>query len=180
MARNKDRFRTRTLKREKSVMAPTNMDTWFEVYKKIWEPPFGLEEFLNLHTEDVLYDDLTIPKVFEGRDELREFYIRVLEAVPNFSSRYDRFYQQGDVVIAEGALLGDQTGTYRGNPPSNKHFEVPWVQFLHFREEQMYEVHDYYDRLDFLRQMGVISLDFAGLPIADTEGTYEAGPTLNA
>ena len=179
MARNKDRFRTRTLKREKSVMAPTNMDTWFEEYKKIWEPPFGLEEFLNLHTEDVLYDDLTIPKVFEGRDELREFYIRVLEAVPNFSSRYDRFYQQGDVVITEGALLGDQTGTYRGNPPSNKHFEVPWVQFLHFREEQMYEVHDYYDRLDFLRQMGVISLDFAGLPIADTEGTYEAGPTLN-
>ena len=120
-------------------MAPTNIQIWFKEYKKIWHAPFQLEEFLNLHAEDVLYDDLTIPKVFKGHDELREFYIRILEAVPNFSSRYDRFYQQGDVLITEGALVGDQTKPYRGNPPSNKHFEVPWVQFLLFREEQICE-----------------------------------------
>jgi hypothetical protein len=140
-------------------MAPSDMQTWFEEYKKIWEPPFKLEAFLNLHTENVIYNDLTIPKAFKGREELREFYVRVLEAIPNFSSRYDRFYQQGDVVITEGALVGDQTGMYRGSPPSN-----------------IYEVHDYYDRLDFLRQMGIANLDFSGQPIEETGGTYKADP----
>jgi steroid delta-isomerase-like uncharacterized protein len=157
-------------------MAPSDMQTWFEEYKKIWEPPFKLEAFLNLHTENVIYNDLTIPKAFKGREELREFYVRVLEAIPNFSSRYDRFYQQGDVVITEGALVGDQTGMYRGSPPSNKHVDVPWVQFLLFRGEQIYEVHDYYDRLDFLRQMGIANLDFSGQPIEETGGTYKADP----
>ncbi len=80
-------------------MAPSNSETWFKEYQKIWEPPFSLEEYLKCHTEDVLYDDLTIPKVFNGRDQLREFYVRVLEAIPNFASRYDRFYQQGEVII---------------------------------------------------------------------------------
>lgn len=156
-------------------MAPSDIQTWFEEYKKIWEPPFQLEQFLDLHTQDVIYHDLTIPKVFKGRDELREFYVRVLEAIPNFSSRYERFYQQGEVVITEGALVGDQTAIYRGNPPSNKHVDVPWVQFLHFREEQIYKVHDYYDRLDFLRQMGIVNLDFTGQPLEGTGGTYQAG-----
>ena len=154
-------------------MAPTNIQTWFQEYKKIWHPPFQMEEFLNLHTEDVRYDDLTVPKVFKGHDELREFYIRILEAVPNFSSRYDRFYQQGEVIITEGALVGDQTEVYRGNPPSNKHVEVPWVQFIHFRGEEICEVHDYYDRLDFLRQMGIVDLDFTGQPVEKTGGTYQ-------
>ncbi len=156
-------------------MAPSNIQTWFEEYKKIWEPSFSLEEYLKCHTEDVLYDDLTIPKVFNGRNQLREFYVRVLEAIPNFSSRYDRFYQQGEVIIAEGALVGDQTEVYRGNPPSNRHVDVPWVQFLLFRGEEICEVHDYYDRLDFLRQMGIVDLDFTGQPVEGTGGTYQDG-----
>ncbi len=82
-------------------MAPSNIQTWFKEYQKIWEAPISLEEYLQCHTEDVLYDDLTIPKVFNGRNQLREFYVRVLEAIPNFSSRYDRFYQQGEVIITE-------------------------------------------------------------------------------
>ena len=94
------------------------------------------------------------------------------------SDRVQRAHKTWKVLVGSMSS-SDQTGTYRGNPPSNKHFEVPWVQFLLFRGEQIYEVHDYYDRLDLLRQIGVINLDFAGLPIADTEGTYEAGPTLN-
>ena len=138
-------------------------------------PPFRLEDYLNLHTEDVVYNDLTIPKVFRGRLELREFYIRVLEAIPNFSSRYDRYYQSGEVIIAEGALIGDQTKPYRGNPPSNRHIECPWVQFLHFRGDKICEVHDYYDRLDFLRQMGIVNLDFTGQPVTKTGGAYKAG-----
>ncbi|MBI2821823.1 MAG: ester cyclase [Acidobacteria bacterium] len=131
---------------------------------------------MNLHTEDVVYNDLTIPKVFRGRLELREFYVRVLEAFPNFNSRYDRFFQQGDVIITEGALLGDQTKPYRGNPPSNKHVECPWVQILHFRRDLICEVHDYYDRLDFLRQMGILNFDFTGQPLAASGGVYKAGP----
>ena len=95
-------------------MAPSNMQAWFEEYKKIWEAPFRLEDYLNCHTEDVVYNDLTIPTIFNGRDGLREFYVRVLEAIPNFASRYERYYQQGDVVITEGALIGDQTEIYRG------------------------------------------------------------------
>ena len=156
-------------------MAPSNIETWFDEYRKIREAPFSLEEYLTCHTEDVLYDDLTIPKVFNGRDQLREFYVRVLEAIPNFASRYDRFYQQGEVIITEGALVGDQTEVYRGNPPSNKHVEVPWVQVLHFRGEEICEVHDYYDRLDFLRQMGIVDLDFTGQTVEKTGGTYKDG-----
>ncbi len=56
-------------------MAPSNIETWFEEYQKIWEAPFSLEEYLTCHTEDVLYDDLTIPKVFNGRDQLRRRWV---------------------------------------------------------------------------------------------------------
>ena len=104
-----------------------------------------------------------------------EFYVRVLEAIPNFASRYERFYQSGDVIITEGALIGDQTEPYRGNPPSNRHVDVPWVQVLHFEGELICEVHDYYDRLDFLRQMGIVNLDFTGQPVEEASGTYVAG-----
>ena len=156
-------------------MAPSNMQDWFEEYKRIWEAPFRLEDYLNCHTEDVVYNDLTIPTIFNGRDALREFYVRVLEAIPNFASRYERYYQQGDVVITEGALIGDQTEIYRGNPPSNRHVDVPWVQFLHFKGDLIHEVHDYYDRLDFLRQMGIVDLDFTGQPVEKTGGDYKAG-----
>ena len=156
-------------------MAPSNMQAWFEEYKKIWEAPFRLEDYLNCHTEDVVYNDLTIPTTFNGRDALREFYVRVLEATPNFASRYERYYQQGDVVITEGALIGDQTEIYRGTPPSNRHVDGPWVQFLHFKGDLIYQVHDYYDRLDFLRQMGIADLDFTGQPVERTGGDYKVG-----
>jgi steroid delta-isomerase-like uncharacterized protein len=156
-------------------MAPSNIEAWFINYKKVWEPPFSLDEFVDLHTEDVVYDDLSIPKVFNGREELREFFVRVVEGIPNFASRYDRFYRQGDVIITEGALIGDQTKPYRGNPPSNRHIELPWVQILHFKEDLIAEVHDYYDRLDFLRQMGVVSLDFTGQPLKEDAQAYQTG-----
>ena len=157
-------------------MAPPSVQAWFEDYKKIWSPPFRLEDYLNLHTEDVVYNDVTIPKVFHTKKEVREFYVRVLEAFPNFTSRYDRYFQQDDAVITEGALVGDQTKPYRGNPPSNRHVECPWIQILHFRGDKICEVHDYYDRLDFLRQMGILEFDFTGQPIAKTGGVYKAGP----
>jgi hypothetical protein len=49
------------------------------------------------------------------------------------------------------------------------------VQFLHFRGEEICEVHDYYDRLDFLRQMGIVDLDFTGQPVEKTGGAYKDG-----
>jgi hypothetical protein len=51
------------------------------------------------------------------------------------------------------------------------------VQFLHFRGEEICEVHDYYDRLDFLRQMGIVDLDFTGQPVEGTGGAYKDGTT---
>jgi predicted ester cyclase len=83
------------------------------------------------------------------------------EALPDARITVKHQLASGDAVIREGALVGTHRGTFRtpnseipatGNPVTLRYASVK-----RFRDDRLVSEHLYFDQLEFLQQLGVMS-----------------------
>ena len=61
-----------------------------------------------------------------------------------------------DLAVWRWVLLGTQTGSYRGIPPTGRSVILPGCEFIEVREGKVYRVDGYFDRLSIMQQLGVV------------------------
>jgi len=64
-------------------------------------------------------------EVKPDKDELREEFVEVTEALPDRRLTVDRMVSKGNTVLIELVVSCTQKGELFGMPPSNKSFEMP-------------------------------------------------------
>jgi predicted ester cyclase len=94
-----------------------------------------------------------------GREEIREF-IGGMHA--SFSDwRHEVAVDAlGDVVVAEGTWNGTHTGPLPGPqgevPPTGRRATVPFAGIVRVRGDRIVSVHNYFDQLAFMSQLGLV------------------------
>lgn len=100
------------------------------------------------------YEIVATGQVFDGADEVMEYYRTTRTAFPD--QRHDgvRLHVADDAVIAEFELLGTNTGPFYGLEPTGKAFRVPIIAVFSFEGERITNERIYFDSADLLRQIG--------------------------
>jgi predicted ester cyclase len=96
-----------------------------------------------------------------GHDEVMQVVRAFWEALPDAKITVDQRYAAGDVVISEGTLAGTHRGTFKTPNgeihPTGNLITLRYASVKRFREDRLVSEHLYFDQLEFLQQLGVMS-----------------------
>ncbi|MGA7732089.1 MAG: ester cyclase, partial [Chloroflexia bacterium] len=83
------------------------------------------------------YEIVPLKKAWRGKEEIREFYHMLWEAMPDVkldlrSKVADEYY-----VVEESHVHGTHTGPLFGIPPSGRHIEFDLVIYFPFKDDKI-------------------------------------------
>jgi predicted ester cyclase len=107
------------------------------------------------------YSCQTAGVTLRGHDQVMQVVRAFWEALPDAKITVDQHFAAGDLVVSERTLAGTHRGTFStpsgeipatGNPVTLRYASVK-----RFREDRLVSEHLYFDQLEFLQQLGVMS-----------------------
>ena len=143
------------------MIAPSSSDA-IAVRVRIVEEHVSLENEHNLDGimgtfgEAARYDDEPWGAHYMGRQEVREFYGQLLQAMPDLHIDIQRRHVGEDAIVLEVVIRGRHLGAWRGLPPTGRQIDFPLCGVYTFDERNKLAGEKiYYDRASVLRQLGV-------------------------
>jgi steroid delta-isomerase-like uncharacterized protein len=96
-------------------------------------------------------------EVFDGPEEVAEFYEEMRVGFPNRHDELLSLQHSDDAVITEFEASGTHLGSYRGLPPTGRTFSCRMLSLLEFEPESDRLVVErvYYDTATIQRQLGL-------------------------
>lgn len=120
------------------------------------ENAHDLEKIMSTFGEQACFDDQPWDEHYDGRDEVRSYYMRLLAALPDLSIELERRHVTDDVIILEVTITGTHCGTWRGLPATGRGMRIPLCAIYTFDlSEKLAGERIYYDRAAVLRQIGL-------------------------
>ncbi len=119
------------------------------------------DAFRDLHAEDVALHAPDSPEPRKGHDSVIEWYSGFFDGFPDMDVKTLRTFVHGDWVCGEYVVAGTHTGSLPGPegepiPPTNKRVSVPSCTVYRVQGGKVAEVHEYFDQLGFLAQLGLV------------------------
>ena len=109
-----------------------------------------------------LLDDLLAPDYFDhtnqvGPEGLKQLIKMAFKAFPDYHETIEEIIAEGDKVWIRVTInTGAHTGEFMGLAPTGKKLTAEMVDIIRVANGKLVEYRDVTDRLDFLRQLGVI------------------------
>lgn len=110
-------------------------------------------------TQDVVYNELGSQRRLQGADQMVQTYQGWKKAFPDGKGTITRALASGDFVTIEVTWTGTHTGPLiapNGTiPPTGKSMSLPGAQVITMQNGKIKELHQYFDLLTLLQQLGV-------------------------
>jgi steroid delta-isomerase-like uncharacterized protein len=120
------------------------------------ENAHDLDGILRTFGSRAAYDDGPWSERCSGADEVRGYYARLLESVPDLHIDVVKKHVAQDEIILEVVIRGTHQATWRGLPATWRRVEVPLCAIYTFDErDRLVGERIYYDRATVLKQLGV-------------------------
>ncbi len=107
---------------------------------------------------DVVYDEVGSQRRMQGADQLVEAYQGWKKALPDGKGTIRSAFASGNSVAIEVTWTGTQSGPLVGPtgtiPPSGKSMSLPGAQLITFQGDKIKELHQYFDLMTLLQQIG--------------------------
>nr|WP_090342662.1 ester cyclase [Mycolicibacterium malmesburyense]CRL73193.1 putative ester cyclase [Mycolicibacterium malmesburyense] len=100
------------------------------------------------------YEIMATGQVFDGDDEVMDYYKSTRTAFPDQRHDNVRFHVADDSVIVEFDLLGTNLGEFYGLPPTGKAFRVPVAAVFFFEDDRIVNERIYFDSASLVSQIG--------------------------
>jgi steroid delta-isomerase-like uncharacterized protein len=100
------------------------------------------------------YEIMATGQVFDGDDEVMEYYRTTRTAFPDQRHDNVRYHVADDAVITEFDLLGTNLGEFYGLPPTGKAFRVPIIAVFFFEGDRIVNERIYFDSASLVTQIG--------------------------
>jgi steroid delta-isomerase-like uncharacterized protein len=107
--------------------------------------------------EAPIFEDVAAGVRYEGGEAIvNDNYRHLWDGFPALKREVVRWTFGDDAVVIELRLTGKHEGTFRGAPPSGRNLEFRIIAHFQFDAEgRIAQETAYYDRLTFMRQVGL-------------------------
>jgi steroid delta-isomerase-like uncharacterized protein len=92
--------------------------------------------------------------VVENLEQFKAFLRQDTAAVPDSRQEFQFMVAEGDRVAVYATYSGTQRGQFGPYPPSNRHFEIPFMGMLRLEAGKIVEMWVEWDNLNALAQLG--------------------------
>lgn len=113
----------------------------------------SVDMVLSVMAEDGVYYDIT-GEPAAGHDEIREFGLGWVDAVPDFKPFIEAFVVQGNKVVNMGRIRGSIQKEFFGLPATGKKFDCQFCQVAFTENGKIKYVRDHWNLVDMYYQVG--------------------------
>jgi len=113
----------------------------------------SVDMVLSVMAEDGVYYDIT-GEPAAGHDEIREFGVGWVDAVPDFRPFIEAFVVQGNKVVNMGRIRGSIQKEFFGLPATGKKFDCQFCQVAFIENGKIKYVRDHWNLVDMYHQVG--------------------------
>ena len=113
----------------------------------------SVDMVLSVMAENGVYYDIT-GEPAAGHDEIREFGIGWVDAVPDFEPFIEAFVVQGNKVVNMGRISGTIQKEFFGLPATGKRFDCQFCQVAFIENGKIKYVRDHWNLVDMYHQVG--------------------------
>ncbi len=114
-----------------------------------------VEGVMAFYTDDVVFDDISLPEPMRGADAMREFMQGMYAAFPDLHVELRSLFGEEKIVAAEYDLIGTHKGELEGNPPTGKTFRVRALSVYEYDGRLFTRETFYWDSASMLGQLGL-------------------------
>jgi len=135
------------------MLSPENA----EVVKRhvIAETEHRMAETLDTLTEDCVFDDRALGKVWRGRAAAGDYYRMWWDAFAIRPETEARHAATPDLLVVETRFTGTHNGPFLGVAPTGRAVSVPMTIFVTFRDGLLSGERFYWNVADVMQQVGV-------------------------
>jgi|SRR3990172_12621891 len=109
----------------------------------------------NCLASDAVYFDAPTRRRLKGAGQFVEEYQNWKNAGPDCKGKITNSFASGNIVVVEVNWKGTNTGPIAGQPPTGKVWDVDGCQVITMENGKIKELHQYYDMLSLLQQLGM-------------------------
>ena len=137
-----------------------------EVANKMWAAYEKKSEgdFLAVQTDDIAWDDLTMPEPMKGKAAAKKFFADVTKAFPDVKVTPANTWAVGDFVITESAVTGTHKGAFMGIQPTKKSINLHGIDIVQFKDGKMTKGTTYGNGGEMMMQLGLMPAPGAAKP----------------
>jgi steroid delta-isomerase-like uncharacterized protein len=104
---------------------------------------------------EVVYFDAPSKRRLRGAGQYVEEYQNWKNAAPDCKGKVTNSFASGNTIVMEVNWKGTNTGPLGGQPPTGKAWDVDGCQVVTIENGKIKELHQYYDMLTILQQLGM-------------------------
>jgi steroid delta-isomerase-like uncharacterized protein len=93
-----------------------------------------LDRLIDTLDEEAVYEIVPLKKFWRGKEEIREFYHMLWDAMPDVKLDLKSRVADEHYVVEESHVHGTHTGPLFGIPPSGRYIEFDLVIYFPFRD----------------------------------------------
>jgi len=125
----------------------------FESVFPLWNSG-DIEGLLAHYCDDVVWRNMAMGEVYDGKDAVRGFLQRLYAALPDLELDVTLRLPRGRYVAEEYVIRGTHLGPMFGLPPTGRRLELRFMSMVELRDGKLKEDHFYFDISSAMRQMG--------------------------
>jgi steroid delta-isomerase-like uncharacterized protein len=115
--------------------------------------PQQLDSLMQLFTDDVIYEDVALGAVNDGKQAVRAFAENFLRVFPDATLELSLTFTTATHGGAEWVMRGTQMGDLPERPATGKRMAVRGASMFEFAEGKIRRVSDYWDRTTLREQL---------------------------
>jgi steroid delta-isomerase-like uncharacterized protein len=129
-----------------------NLGTFESVFP-LWNSG-DIEGLLIHYCDDVVWHNVAMGEVYNGKDAVRGFLQRLYTALPDLELDVTLRLPRGRYVAEEYVIRGTHLGSMFGLPATGRRLELRFMSMVELRDGKLKEDHFYFDVASAMRQMG--------------------------
>ena len=80
----------------------TDIEQWMKDEEAAWSSQ-DADKISVVYADDCIYEDLAVPKLCRGKDEIRAFMVETFKGFPDFKSETTSYFVSGDHVCSNSS-----------------------------------------------------------------------------
>ncbi len=137
-------------------------------------------DFLATQTDDVAWDDLTMPEAVKGKAATKKFFGDVSKGFPDVKVTPANSWAFGDFVITENVVTGTHKGAFMGIQPTKKAVTLHTVDIVQVKDGKMVKGTTYGNGGEMMMQLGLLPMPGAKPAGAPAKPAAAAAPAKPA